>query len=192
MAVSLQYSPDQAFSALHFTSILCNCHWWSSMFFQDTSKHSFKCILWRWNVSKHTNPHLSFQHIFPHAKSQFQRVQCLPHRTRGPDLALNMPEYKSMTAARLDHTTSAAPLDIDHFPSLISSVWSDALSHWWVGFLFIYLLWKLLKLYLCNIKNWARPRPDLCHHLCCLSPVFHLNWTVICFLHDKNKWHSIK
>lgn len=44
---------------------------------------------------KYTNPCLSFQHIFPHMQDlQLQRVQCLPYRTWGPDMAPDMPEYK--------------------------------------------------------------------------------------------------
>lgn len=80
------------------TSIPCNCHWWPSVPFQDTSKHSFKCILWRQNISKTHKPLPVLPvHLSPHAESQLQRVQCLPYRTRSPDLAPNMPKYKRMT-----------------------------------------------------------------------------------------------
>lgn len=139
---------NQIKTSMLSTSIPRNCHWWPSLPFQDTSKHSFKCILWRQKVSKTHKPLTVLPvHLSPHAESQLQRVQRLPYRTRSPDLAPNMPKYKRMT----EQPDWITRLQQVHFHSLISSVWSDALSHSWVGFVFIYLSWKLFKLYLCNI-----------------------------------------
>lgn len=81
-------------------------------------------------TAKHRKPHLSFQHIFPQCKIAAPESALSPlqdTRSRhGIRIMLvwhsTCQSTRGCRAARLDHPTSAGPLDSHHFHSLISSV----------------------------------------------------------------------